>query len=297
MTTAIGVDVGGTKTAAGLVDATGAVRERVIVPTPAADGPEAVLDAIAGLVDRLRTPEATGVGIGTGGVVDHANGVVVSATGAMPGWAGTAVADEVTRRTGLPVAVDNDVNAHALGELAFGAARGLDSVLVVAVGTGVGGGIIGGGRLVRGARHTAGEVGHVPVPGADGMPCPCGRTGHLEAIASGPAMAARYGGGADLRTVAERARAGDARAAAVIAEGGRAVGRAIGGLANTLDPQAVVVGGGVAEIGEAYWGPLRAAVRENTLPALAGLEIRPAGLRNDAGIAGAAALMMNGGTA
>jgi glucokinase len=304
---AIGVDVGGTKIAAGLVEATGEVRDRLVVPTPAAEGPFAVLRAIAELAERLRTPEVVGVGVGTGGVVDHARGVIVSATSLLPGWAGTPVAAELSTRLGLPVTMDNDGNVLALGEHRFGAARGLDSVLCIAVGTGVGGGVIIGGRLVRGAHHTAGEVGHIPVPGSEGMPCSCGRTGHLEAIASGPAMTARYaaeaagraqahqhGGGPraaiDLRVIAERARTGDVVAAKVIADGAGALGRAIGGLANGIDPDAVIVGGGVAEIGEPYWAPLRAAVRENTLPALAALEIRPAGLRTNAAIAGAAAL-------
>jgi glucokinase len=312
---AIGVDVGGTKIAAGLVEATGEVRDRLVLPTPAAEGPSAVLDAIAELAERLRTREVVGVGVGTGGVVDHARGVIVSATSLLPGWAGTPVAAELSARLGLPVAMDNDGNALALGEYRFGAARGLGSVLCIAVGTGVGGGVIIGGRLVRGAHHTAGEVGHIPVPGSEGMPCSCGRTGHLEAIASGPAMTARYvaeaatraqahqhgdsgdphlGGGPcaaiDLRVITERARTGDVVAAKVIADGAGALGRAIGGLANSIDPDAVIVGGGVAEIGEPYWAPLRAAVRENTLPALAALEIRPAGLRTDAGIVGAAAL-------
>lgn len=311
----IGVDVGGTKIAAGLVKASGEVLDRLVLPTPAAEGPSAVLGAIVELAERLCTPGVVGVGVGTGGVVDHARGVIVSATELLPGWAGTPVAAELSARLGLPVALDNDGNALALGEHHFGAARGLGSVLCVAVGTGIGGGVVIGGRLVRGAHHTAGEVGHIPVPGAEGMPCSCGRTGHLEAIASGPAMTARYAAEAatraqmdqyddsgdshlgcdpraavDLRVITERARTGDVVAAKVIADGAGALGRAIGGLANGIDPDAVIVGGGVAEIGEPYWAPLRAAVREHTLPALAALEIRPAELRTNAGIVGAAAL-------
>ena len=289
--TAIGIDVGGTKIAGGLVERDGTVAARATVPTPAADGPAAILDAIAELAGRLRVPRVTGVGIGTGGVVDHAAGTIVSANGLLRGWTGTPVAAVLSSRLGLPVTVENDGNALALGELRFGAARGLDSALCVAVGTGVGGGVIAGGELLRGARHTAGEVGHMPVSGAEGLRCNCGRTGHLEAVASGPAMAGRHGAGLDLRAVAARALDGDERAVQVIEEGAAALGTAIAGLANALDPRAVIVGGGVAAIGDLYWTPLRAAVRAH---ALAGPEVRPAALRTDASIAGAAAPALAG---
>ncbi|GAA3724273.1 glucokinase [Spinactinospora alkalitolerans] len=296
-TQAIGIDVGGTKVAGGVVDREGEVRGHLVAPTPTTGGPEALLDTIADLVAELRRSGSApicGVGVGTGGVIDHARGRVASATDLLPGWAGTHVGPRLRRRTGLPVAVDNDGNTHALGELRFGAARTLHDVLFAAVGTGVGGALAIGGALRRGPHHTAGEIGHLPAPGAEGLRCSCGGTGHVEAGAAGPAIAERYRrfGGAplDLRAVAARAREGDAAAGRAIAEGARILGRSLAGLAAVLDPQAVVVGGGVAEIGEQYWEPLRSAFHDEPHVAAAGTPIVPAQLGSRASIVGAAAL-------
>ncbi|AHH93526.1 ROK family protein [Kutzneria viridogrisea] len=297
---AVGVDVGGTKIAGALVGADGVVRGRTVVPTPARDGARAVLAAMAELVRALAagTP-VVGVGVGTGGVVDAATGTVLSATDLLPGWAGTDVAGELRALTGLPVRVDNDGNALALGEHHFGAGRGLRDGVYVTVGTGIGGGIVLDGVLRRGATHSAGELGHLPVPGAEGRRCSCGATGHVEAVASGPAMTSRYREVTgeqvtDLRAIAERALAGEQAASAVLAEGGAALGAALAGLANALDPQVVVLGGGVAEIGEPFLGPVERALRSAALPGPSRVALRPALLGTDAPLAGAAVLAFEG---
>lgn len=298
----IGVDVGGSKIAAALVTPDGQLRESTERRTPAADGPAAVLDAITGAVRALPGhASARGVGVGTGGVVDHARGVVLSANALLPGWAGTDLRAELGARLDLPVVADNDVNAFALAEQRFGAGAGHRSVLYVSVGTGIGGALSFDGALYRGAHSTAGELGHLAVPEAAGHPCNCGRTGHLEAVAAGPAISARYVEQAaspddapvDLRAVARRADQGDEHAAQAIATGAAALGRALGGLVNTLDVARVVIGGGVTGIGERYWTPLTEAFAAELLPGPSGVRPVPAALGPRSAVVGAAALLLD----
>lgn len=292
----VGADVGGTKIAAGLVGLDGRLLGSSVRPTPVAEGPTAVIEAIAGAVEALTGGgPALGVGVGTGGVIDRDRGTVYSANELLPDWAGTEVAAELGQRLQLPVAVDNDVNAFALAEQFFGAGAGRSSALYASVGTGIGGALVLGGSLHRGAHHTAGEFGHLAVPDADDRPCNCGATGHLEAVGSGPAITARFrqlGGAAvgDLRDVARSAADGDALASRALREGAAALGRALAGLANAIDPELVVLGGGVAEIGDAYWSPLREAFAAEALPGPSGTAIVPADLGSRAAVVGAAAL-------
>lgn len=296
----LGIDVGGTKIAAAVVDATGTPHHSARLPTPAADGPDAVLDVMAEaartVLDRGGHDMPPTVGVSTGGVVDNRTGTVVSATGLLPGWAGTNVARELARRlSGIPVTVDNDGNALALGEQLFGAAQGLDEVLFLAVGTGIAGALVHNGRLTRGSHHARGELGHLPVSG-ENRRCSCGRTGHLEALASGPAiedayrLSTRGGEHTSLRVVAQRAVDGDPTARRVLREGAEILGRTVGGLANAWDPQAVVIGGGVVSCGAPYWRPLSDAFHAELLPGLADMPLRPASLGPLSAVIGAAAL-------
>jgi glucokinase len=289
---AVGLDLGGTKIDAALVAADGAVLARHRLPTPAADGPDAVLDALAAAARAVRGPDATAVGVAAAGVIDPVSGTVTSATDTLPGWAGTALGPGLAARTGLAVACDNDVRAAAGTELA--AAPGA-SLLYVAVGTGVGGAVATDGRMAHGRHGVAGHLGHLPVPEAAGLPCTCGAEGHLEAVAAGPALAAQYArvtgtAPGPLQDVAERARRGDAQAAAVITRGARAVGRVLGGLANALGPDRVVVAGGVPRIGALYEEALTAAFAAELMPLLQDLTIRPPRVGHDAAVLGAAAL-------
>jgi glucokinase len=289
----IGLDLGGTKIAAALVAADGAVLARHTLPTPAARGAEAVLDALAESAHAVWAPGAAAVGVAAAGVIDPGTGTVTSATDTIRGWAGTALATGLATRTGLPVACDNDVRAAAATELAD---LGDDGTLIyAAVGTGVGGAVAAGGRLLRGAGGIAGHLGHLPSPEADGLPCTCGATGHLEAIAAGPAITAHYArlGGepaGHLQTVAQRAAQGDPRATAAITLGARAAGRALGGLANALGPHRVVVAGGVPRIGALYRDALCAAFAAELMGPLRTLRPVPPRGGTDAAVLGAAAL-------
>ncbi|GCD93122.1 ROK family protein [Embleya hyalina] len=287
----IGVDIGGTKIAVGLVHRDGGVTDRRVRATPAAAGADRVLATVIDLVREL-APAAACVGIGAPGAVDVRTGTVRFATDLLPGWAGTPVGGTVESATGLRTLVDNDVNVLALGELRRGAAIGNDAVLYVSVGTGVGGALALGGRIVRGARGVTGELGHLSVAGpVSARRCGCGRTGHLEAVASGPAIEAAYGApGPDLREIARRAHAGEARAGAVITGAAVALGRTLGGLVSALDPRALVLGGGVSGIGPLFTDPLADALRAEVLPPLRTIPVLTAGLGLDAPLVGAALL-------
>ncbi|MFD8528724.1 ROK family protein [Streptosporangium canum] len=341
MTLVVGVDIGGTKTSAGLVDSSGTLLAVRTLPTPAAQGPAAVLDTAAGLVAEVASGagDVTAVGVGSAGVVDPRRGVIVSATGAIAGWAGTDLRGEVSRRLGLPVTVGNDVHAHALGEQWRGAAVGYADVLLMAVGTGIGASVVLGGRVLRGAHSVAGHAGHVPAAAAAGRPCPCGGHGHVEAVASGPALLAEYraraaavatepsgapgpagvpgpvgvpgssgvtgpaavpepsvvsgsAGVTGLADVARLAAEGDRIAVSVLTGGAAALGSTIGGLMNVIDPEVVVVGGGVAACGELWWQALREGIAAEVLPALREVPVGPAALGGDAALLGAARMAL-----
>lgn len=307
----VGLDLGGTKMAAALVDVNGTLQGPVAsYPTPAHDGPATMLDAVSALVQEVvaaGTHQVPGVsvsiaavGIGTAGVVDVELGTILSATDAITGWAGTQVAAGVQERLAsaglgtLPVHVENDVDAYAAGEAWLGAGNDAEVVLMVAVGTGVGGALVIEGSTRRGAHHVAGEIGHVPVPGAQGEPCTCGRLGHLEGITAGPQIHRRYlarGGNpevSDAHEVEKRAAAGDGVALEVYRDSAVCLGRALAGLVTVIDPDVVVVSGGLARAGELWWKPLRQTFASEIIDPLAPLKIIPATLGTTAPIVGAA---------
>jgi glucokinase len=222
----IGIDIGGTKIAALLVRGDGAVLARGSVPAPAALGGAAMADAAAGLA-RTLAAEAdvplAAAGVGAAGVIDHETGTIRAASATFVGWAGFPLADELEARLGVPVRVENDVNAFLLGEAAA-VGRTERDVLGVMLGTGVGGALLIDGELHHGPHGAAGEIGHTP--GYSQLVCTCGQVGHLETLASGTSIALRYqertGGPAlDARDVADRARDGDADAIAVFHAAGR----------------------------------------------------------------------------
>lgn len=301
----LAVDIGGTKTAAALAGRDDVPMFATTAPTPALAGPAAVVATVIDLAEQLLAEAGDvrlrGVGIGTAGVVDAATGSIVSSTDTFTDWPGTPLADLV--RAGLaahlngdaPVAVQNDVDAHAAGEFIHGAAAGARSALIVAVGTGVGSGLILDGRAVRGAHHVAGEIAHVPTPGAEHLLCPCGRMGHLEAIGSGIGMHAHYlslGGDPavrDARGIAAAAASGDPLSLRAMSESAAAVGRALAGAATLLDPERIVITGGVPHIGDAWWQPMELAFRAEVIDVLQTIPLLPGSLGNDAPLRGAAA--------
>ncbi|WP_051154746.1 ROK family protein [Ruania albidiflava] len=293
----LAADLGGTKISAGLVDGAGRVHARRTVPTGAMAGPVAVVATLVEVLTVVREDAAAqalapaAVGIGTAGVVDSGTGRIVSATDAIPGWAGTELGTSVAAALDLPTRVLNDVHAHALGEDTFGAGAGASSLLLVAVGTGIGGALVQGGAVLTGTRGVAGHVGHVPVPEADGVPCTCGRTGHVEGLASGPGTLAAYrragGRAGDTREVVARAEGGEELAATVLRTCALAIGRMVGGLLNVLDPEVVVLTGGMAGSGRSWWQGVHDGVAHEAIDLVAGTEVLPA-TAGDAALLGAA---------
>ena len=302
-----GVDLGGTNVRCAVVDADGQVLAELREPTP--DGNDAVVAAIAALVERLRAqfPGAGAVGVGAAGLVDR-DGAVQYAPN-IPGLRRSPLRAELQRTLGVPVVVDNDANAAAWGEVVHGAAKGTLYSLVITLGTGVGGGIVARGRIIRGAHGFAAEVGHFQIV-PDGELCACGERGHWEAYASGsalgrmgrewaragkaPRVLERAGGDVDAVTgvhVGDSAQAGEPDGVGVLAEYADYVAIGLAGLANILDPERIVISGGLVELGEALFAPLRRAFRGR----VEGPEYRPpieivaAVLGEQAGVIGAAA--------
>jgi glucokinase len=291
----LGIDIGGTKIAGALVDARGRVASaRVIVPTEGERGAEHILDRVVEVAGRVQegAPEpASLVGVGSAGTFDAA-GRVVSSTDSLRDWAGTDVQGALRSRLGVAVHVLNDVHAFALAESELGAARGAGSVLAVAVGTGIGGAFVDRGRLLVGATGSAGAVGHVGSPFAEGLPCSCGRTGHIEAIAAGPAIershARALGSVLPLEEIARRARLGDLGARKMFATAGRALGRSLADLGSVLDPDVIVLGGGVMNAIDLLGPALRDEFAGAALPGPGRVRIVGASFRGDGVVIGAA---------
>lgn len=272
--TSLAVDIGGTKIAAGKVSADGDLDGPVLTaPTPAAAGPQAVLDAVVAMLCRLGFDDVSEVGVSSAGVIDSSTGTVLGATASIDGWTGTQISKRLSRAARRPVFVLGDGHAFALGEAVYGAAHGAESVLVLTVGTGVGGSYVAGRTPLTGSHSAGGHFGHIAVPQADGIQCDCGKVGHLEAIGSGAGMLRWYranGGDQTLRTARDlfRAAAGDEAAARAIHLSASAIGTAVGGLTNAFDPDVVVVAGGLSQAGPRWEQPLRAAFAQNLIPAL-----------------------------
>lgn len=308
-TGALGIDIGGTKTAVGVVLPNGVVVAGDVRRTPASSGAQAILWSVIELAisildeGREHGVEVVAAGVGSGGHVNHNSGTIAYASDILPGWSGSVVGEALHAALGLSVSVDNDVNSGALGEQRFGAGRGFQNSLYVTVGTGVGGAVVSNGSLLRGTTWTAGELGHLLVDWDGKRRCNCGATGHLEAYASGPAMVSRYleltccEQLCDLQQVAEIAERGDEVARRVIAEGARILGLALGGLLNVIDPQVLIVGGGVTELGDMWFIPFEAALRSNRMPGPAHIPLKRAELGPRAGVVGAAWMALSEHTA
>ncbi|MDO4776973.1 MAG: ROK family protein [Cardiobacteriaceae bacterium] len=289
---AIAIDLGGTKIAAARVDADGNILARTRCATPAREGREAILDAMAALVAELRDDSVQGIGIGAVGVIDTDRGVVLRANDTVVGWQGTDVIGEMRNRTGFSrIRVVNDVNAHARGEAWLGTARGKDSVLVIAVGTGIGGCWLKGGAPHAGAHYVAGHYGDVYVPHD------LGGAHQLEAVASGPAIFRHYqalGGNpaiADTHGVFA-AYAQDAIARRVIDTAANVIGIALASICHAIDPQVIVYGGGLADAPDWWWQAIGDSYRKHVLLPLRDAELVKAALGNDAALLGAASLIL-----
>jgi glucokinase len=286
--TMLALDIGGTKIAGGLVDPGGQLLRQATRPT-GVDDPFA---SLLGVVAELEVGAVAGVGIGCAGPIDTAAGTVSPIN--IGAWRDFPLVERVQQLVGAPVSLAGDAICMALGEHWVGAGQGSDAMLGMVVSTGIGGGLVIGGRAFGGLTGNAGHVGHVVVE-PDGAPCTCGGRGCAEAVASGPNLVrwARSHGwtGGDARALADDARAGDAVAAEAFRRCGRAVGLAIVATAAVCDLDLAVVGGGVAQTGDLLFEPVRATLATHArLSYLRGLRVEPAKLGTAAGLYGAAAL-------
>ncbi|HZI27253.1 MAG TPA: ROK family protein [Gemmatimonadaceae bacterium] len=311
----VGVDLGGTNIVAGALAEDGsdvlALRSE---PTRPDQGADAVVDRIVRMIDTViaetiaqtgaKREDMIGVGVGAPGPLDRERGIVVTTPNL--GWTNFPLRDVISERSRLPVRIDNDANCATLGEWWLGAARGAENVIGMTIGTGIGGGVIIGGRLYHGASDVAGEIGHATID-ITGRRCKCGNYGCLEAYASGPSIADRAreaissddclmlkmaGGDASritAATVYEAAKRGDDVALDVVRETSRFLGAGVANLLNIFNPDVVVICGGVTQAGDTLFAPLRREVRKRAFkPAVDACRIVP-GVLAAAGVVGAVA--------
>lgn len=287
----IGVDLGGTKILSGLIGRDGRIERRYEIPTPL-ESQEALLGGLDAAVEELLDGEVGAIGFGIPSTIDQREGRAVSSVN-VP-LANLAFRDRMHERFELPVGIDNDANAAAIAEWKVGAGKGANDMVMLTLGTGVGGGVIVGGRPMRGAVGAAAELGHMVIE-YDGPPCQgvCTGRGHLEALVSGSAatVAAQkaFGPAADAHRLIRLANDGDETALAILADLGGKLGAAIGSLINIFDPELVVVGGGFGAAAKDYLlGPAREIVlREALEPGRQDVRIVPGELGSTAGLIGA----------
>ena len=282
----IGVDVGGTKILAGVIDRAGTVEHHRETPTPTGSQ-EALLDALFSSVEELRDDDIAAVAFGIPSRIDHEHGSVSAAVNIPLGE--IDLRRRLEDRFGVPVGLENDANAATLAEFHAGAGRGTSTMAMLTLGTGVGGGVVLDGKLYRGWA----EVGHMVIE-FDGLPCggACTGRGHLEAYVSGHAATAlaheAFGEGADAHRLVRLATEGNERARDLLDDIGRRLGAGIASLVNLFDPQVVVIGGGFSAAGEFLLGPAREVLLRDALaPAGSEVKIVRAGLGTSAGMIGA----------
>jgi glucokinase len=309
----IAVDIGGTKILTALFSSDGNIQAKDVRPTLAGEGVDRVVGRIISAIESL-LPAALpldSICLACAGGIDTGRGVVVTPSPHMPGWSGIPLADIIKKKFGVGVFLVNDASAAALGEHRYGAGRGVKNLVLLTLGTGIGGGIIIDGKLYLGAVGGSAEIGHMTVD-ADGPRCGCGNVGCLEMLASGTAIArdaverikrgeksslADVGGEVNKITaeaVGKAARNGDRLSLDVIARAGYYLGIGLVNIANIFEPEMIVLGGGMSELGEMLIGPGKKMVQERAFSA-AGRAVRivTAQLGNEAGVYGAAAFALD----
>ena len=310
----LGIDIGGTNIVIGAVtEAGGTVRGLLSEPTGVPDGSDVVIDRILRMAARViaatraedRDADLVGVGIGAPGPLNRAKGLVIFTPNLR--WTNMPLRDRIGNALGLPASLDNDANCAMLGEHWVGAAKGAKNAVCFTIGTGIGGGVVMDGKLVHGASDVAGEIGHITIE-VNGRRCGCGNDGCLEAYASGPAIARRACEAIDAgavseistmacndpsaitaQTVFEAAARGDALADELVRDTARYLGVGIANMLNILNPEVVVICGGVTQAGDHLFVPLRREVSRRAFkPAVEACRIVPGALPGTAGVVGAA---------
>jgi len=307
----VGVDLGGSKINSILSDSSGNIKKQDLRDSRAHEGPDAVIKRIIESIKQVASGrDIAGIGIGAAGACDVATGVITFSPN-LPGWHDIPLKDAIQREFNLPVHLENDATAAALGEHCFGGAVGIDNLIYICVGTGIGGGILIGGQLYHGASGSAGEIGHMTID-INGPRCPCGNSGCWETLASGTALAREavkrieagaqtsilnFADGQLQKVSAHRvylaARGGDRLANELISQTGYYLGVGLVNIVNIFNPQLILIGGGLSRMGQLLLEPATKVVRERAykLPARA-VRIELARLGADAEALGAAALVL-----
>ena len=289
----IGIDLGGTKIAAVLADSKGKPILLSTIPTEASKGKKHVINRIAFIAKDIcaqaNVPfsKVAAVGIGAPGTVDDKTGTIQNAPN-LPGWKKVplkAILKSILKKN---IFVENDANCAAVAELKLGAGKKLDSFVYVTISTGIGGGIIIGRKLFKGSQGAAGEIGHTVID-IDGEKCGCGRRGHFEAIASGPSIARKSG--ISTHELNELVKKGDKKAISQISEAGRIIGIGLSNIANILNPEAIIIGGGITNFGKPLFNSISKSLNEYCLDGIK-VKIIPAGLKKDVGAIGALSLCL-----
>ncbi len=313
----IGIDIGGTNVKLGLVDEKGSVLLNDTFLTKSASSKSQLLDKLVGHIEMLRAEanhrklKLVGIGIGAPGAIDVEHGFVYFFPN-IPGWENTPLKKILEKKLKLPVFVDNDANAMALGEFYFGAGKNVKHMIALTLGTGVGGGLVLDGKLFHGPAFSAAEIGHMVVD-PDGPVCGCGNRGCIETFVGNgyfvkevkrkldsgeKSVLTRWlqeGKELSPKLVQEAARAGDRFAKEQWEITGERLGTFLAGLVNLLNPEKIVIGGGVALGGDLVLEPIRKAIKKKAFPIAARfVKVLPAVLSNDAGLVGAAALAFSG---
>ncbi|MBL1215025.1 MAG: ROK family protein [Ignavibacteriae bacterium] len=309
---AVGIDLGGTSIKAGIADKKGKIIEKLSLPTNAGQGPEAVVNQIKKAIHRLlkkNNKKIAGIGIGSPGIVKLKKGTVENPPN-FPGWSKVPLGTILTKEFNLNVFVENDANAAAIGELAYGSGKNLDNFLMVTLGTGVGGSIIINKKIYRGESGAAGEIGHVSID-HNGPKCNCGSYGCIEAYAGNNYLIQNVSRdlnnhidsllyhfvNVDNKTLTPKlihqaALENDAYSKSIIIELGKNIGFALTSIINLLDITNVIIGGGVAGFGELLFDSIERGIKERVLiPLKDRIDVKPAKLKNEAGIKGASALV------
>lgn len=308
----IGIDVGGTNVKIALVSDKGKIIYSNSIPTRAEMGYEYTInsmkDAVRDLLKetKMKASDIEGMGFGFPGQIDCKKGVVRLAPN-IPGWVNVPIASIMEKEFGIPTRVDNDVRTATLGELNYGAGVGCENLVCITVGTGIGSGLVVNGKLVRGANNAAGEIGHIKLNMQGGPLCGCGDRGCLEAYASGPsivAMAEEYiRGGKSTKyrelanpditpyIVAVAAKEGDPVAKQIFRIMGEYIGMGLTSVVNLLNPEKIIIGGGVADAGDILLDPIRETIAKRAMTIQREVEVVPAQLGNTAGVIGASLLI------
>jgi glucokinase len=305
-----GIDLGGTKILAVVLDEQGTILNKSEASTNASEGPESVIQRMFDLIQRCLAPEheLASIGVATAGTLNAKEGIVAYA--ANLGWNQVPLGIRLQQEFGVPVNLENDANAAAYGEWAAGAGKGTKNCVYITVSTGIGAGVISSGRLIRGRDSSASELGHITIDW-NGPRCPCGNVGCMELYASGTAIARRAqqlatdspeqaatlmnaanGGPITSRHVAEAASAGDELSAGVLREAGRALGTGLVSIIHMVNPEVIVLGGGAANIGAPLLEPMNQAISDLGITSMtAGVKIVSPLLGKEAGAIGAALLV------